>query len=72
MVTQTGSNKLRGSFMFNGSNDDLQFNNISPELREELLLGVPPLALAANPDLQPGSKILRMYDVGLTVTGPIR
>jgi hypothetical protein len=57
--------------MFNGSNDNLQFNNISPELRRELLLGVPALALAANPNLQPGSKILRMYDVGLTVTGPI-
>ena len=33
MVTQTGTNKLRGSFMFNGTDDDLQFNNISPELR---------------------------------------
>jgi hypothetical protein len=71
MVTMTGTNALRGSFMFNGSNDSLQFNNISPELRQELLLGVPPLALAANPDLQPGSKIIRMYDIGLTVTGPV-
>jgi hypothetical protein len=71
MVTQTGTNNLRGSFMFNGSNEDLQFNNISPELRQELLAGVPPLALAANPNLQPGSKILRMHDLGLTVTGPV-
>ncbi len=43
MVTQTGTNRLRGSFMFKGSNDSLQFNNISPELRKELLLGVHPL-----------------------------
>ena len=71
MVTQTGTNQLRGSFMFNGSNDNLQFNNISEEFRQELLLGVPPLALAANPDIQPGSEIIRMYDLGLTVTGPI-
>jgi Carboxypeptidase regulatory-like domain len=71
MVTQTGTNKLRGSFMFNGSNEDLQFNNISPELRTQLLAGVPPLALQANPNLQPGSKILSMHDLGLTVTGPV-
>ncbi len=71
MVTQTGTNQLRGSFMFNGSNDNLQFNNISEEFRQELLLGVPPMALAANPDIQPGSEIIRMYDLGLTVTGPI-
>ena len=71
MVTQTGTNQLRGSFMVNGTDESLQFNNISPELREELLLGVPPLALEANPDLQPGSKVLKMYDLGLTVTGPI-
>ena len=71
MVTMTGSNKLRGSFMFNGTDDSLQFNNISPELRQELLLGVPPLALAANPDLQPGSKVLKMHDTGLTMSGPV-
>jgi hypothetical protein len=71
MVTQTGTNRLRGSFMFNGTDDSLQFNNISPELRQELLRGVPPLALAANPDLQPGSKVLKMRDLGLSVTGPI-
>ena len=68
MVTQTGTNQLRGSFMVNGTDESLQFNNISPELREELLLGVPPLALQANPDLEPGSKVIKMYDLGLTVT----
>src|SRR5262245_62741722 len=47
MVTQTGTNALRGSFMFNGSDDSLQANNISPALRTELLAGVPALALAA-------------------------
>jgi hypothetical protein len=71
MVTMTGTNRLRGSFIVNGTDESLQFNNISPELRQELLRGVPPLALAANPDLQPGSKVLKMYDLGLTVTGPV-
>jgi len=71
MVTQTGTNRLRGNFMFNVTDDSLQFNNIDSALREELLRGVPPLALQANPNLQPGSKVLKMNDLGLTVTGPI-
>ena len=71
MVTQTGTNRFRTNFMFNVTDDALQFNNIDAQLREELLRGVPPLALAANPDLTPGSKVLKMNDLGLTVTGPI-
>jgi hypothetical protein len=71
MVTQTGTNRLRGNFVFNVTDDSLQFNNIKGALREELLRSVPALALAANPDLQPGSKVLKMNDLGLTVTGPI-
>jgi hypothetical protein len=71
MVTQTGTNRLRGNFLFNVTDDSLQFNNIDSALREELLRGVPPLALQANPNLQPGSKVLKMNDLGLTVTGPI-
>ena len=71
MVTQTGTNAFRGAFMFNGSNEHLQSNNISPELRTDLLAAVPPLALAANPNLEPGSKIISMYDTGATLSGPI-
>jgi hypothetical protein len=57
--------------MFNGSNKDLQSNNLSGDLRKQLLTSVPPLALAANPNLQPGSKINSMYDTGLSLSGPI-
>jgi hypothetical protein len=72
MVTQTGTNAFHGALMFNGSNKHLQSNNITPELRRDLLAAVPALALAANPDLEPGSKIISMYDAGMSVSGPIK
>jgi hypothetical protein len=71
MITQTGTNALRGSMMFNGSNKHLQSNNITPELRRDLLAAVPALALQANPNLEPGSKIVSMYDTGISLSGPI-
>jgi Carboxypeptidase regulatory-like domain len=71
MITQTGTNVLRGAMMFNGSNEHLQSNNITPELRSDLLKAVPPLALQANPDLEPGSKIISMYDTGISLSGPV-
>ena len=71
MVTMTGTNRLAARSCSTATDDSLQFNNISADLRRELLLGVPPLALAANPDLQPGSKVLKMYDLGLSVNGPV-
>jgi hypothetical protein len=36
-----------------------------------LLAAVPPRALTANPNLQPGSKIISMFDAGFSVSGPI-
>ncbi|HUF66725.1 MAG TPA: TonB-dependent receptor [Gemmatimonadaceae bacterium] len=71
MVTQTGTNRLRGSFMYNGSNESLQANNISPALRQDLLAAVPARALEANPNLQPGSKIISMFDTGFSLSGPV-
>jgi hypothetical protein len=71
MVTQTGSNTLRASFMLNGSNKHFQANNLSTALRKDLLNQVPALALAANPNINPASNIITMYDYGLSVTGPI-
>lgn len=70
VVTQTGSNTLRGSFMYNGSNKHLQANNISAALRTDLLAAVPAVALRANPNLQPGSKIISMFDTGFSLSGP--
>jgi hypothetical protein len=71
MVTKTGTNVLRGAYMFNGSNEHLQFDNINDALRADLLAAIPPKALAANPDLTPGSKILKIFDTGATFSGPV-
>ena len=71
MVTKTGNNQLHGAFMFNGSNSSLQSDNITPELRADLLAAVPPKALAANPDINPTAQILHIFDVGGTASGAI-
>ena len=71
MVTRTGTNKFRGGAMFNGANHAMGSANYSPELRDQLLASVPPVALAANPNIVPGADILKIYDVGAWVSGPI-
>ena len=70
-VTKTGTNKFRGNFLFDGGNQHMQSNNITPALAKDLLTGVPAKALAANPGLQPGAKILDIVDTGLNGSGPI-
>ncbi|MBM3770043.1 MAG: carboxypeptidase regulatory-like domain-containing protein [Acidimicrobiia bacterium] len=69
MITKTGSNAFRGSFMANGSNQNFQSNNLTPELRRDLLAAVPARALAANPNIVPGAKILHIFDTGGTISG---
>src|SRR5712692_8886608 len=71
MVTRTGTNQLHGGAMFNGANRGLGSTNYSPELRTQLLAAVPALALAANPNIVPGADILKIYDVGAWLAGPI-
>lgn len=70
MVTRTGTNQLRGSVMMSGSNRHLQSSNVTPDLRRDLLANVPAKVLAANPDIQPGNKILDMYDTSFALSGP--
>src|SRR4029077_9578951 len=43
-----------------------------PALKAQLLGGVPPKALAANPNLQPGAALDHMFDSSLTQGGPIK
>ena len=57
--------------MFNGANHGMGSANYSPELRAQLLAAVPPAALAANPNIVPGADILKIYDVGAWIAGPI-
>jgi hypothetical protein len=71
MVTKTGTNQFHGDFMFTGSNDNLNFSNLTPEIRQDLLAAVPPRVLTANPNFQPTTKILSIFDSGLTLSGPI-
>ena len=71
MVTKTGTNALHGAFMFNGSNQNLQSDNITPALRSDLLAAVPARALAANPNINPSARILHIFDVGGTASGAL-
>jgi hypothetical protein len=70
MVPKTGTNVLRGAFIANGSNQNFQSDNITPELRKDLLAAVPPKALAANPDINPTAQILHIFDTGASFSGP--
>ena len=72
MITRTGSNKLHGGAMFNGANHGMGSANYSPALRSQLLAAVPPAALAANPNIVPGADILKIYDAGGWLGGPIK
>lgn len=71
MVTKTGTNQFLGSIMMSGSNRHLQSSNVTPDLRRDLLANVPPNVLAANPNIEPGNKILDMYDTAFALSGPI-
>jgi len=71
LITRTGTNQWRGGVRFSGSGQNLQWDNITPALRQDLLTGVPPKALAANPDLSPSAKILHIFNFAANASGPI-
>jgi len=71
MVTRTGTNRFHGGAVFSGANRAMGSANYSAELRTQLLAAVPPIALAANPNIVPGADILKIYDVGAWLAGPI-
>jgi Carboxypeptidase regulatory-like domain/TonB dependent receptor-like, beta-barrel/TonB-dependent Receptor Plug Domain len=71
MVTKTGSNDFHGSFMFTGTNESLQSDNISPELNTQLLAAVPSRVLAANPTIRPGQQVLSFFDSAASLSGPV-
>ncbi|HUR32950.1 MAG TPA: carboxypeptidase regulatory-like domain-containing protein [Vicinamibacterales bacterium] len=71
MITRTGTNRFHGGVMFNGANRSMGSANYSPELRTQLLAAVPSAALAANPNIVPGADILKIYDGGAWLAGPI-
>ena len=72
MITRTGTNRLHGGAKFNGTTPALaRSRNYSPELRAQLLAGVPARALAANPNIEPHADIRLMTDAGAWLAGPI-
>src|SRR5438094_1534172 len=71
MVTQTGTNQLHGGAMCSGANHDMGSANYSDEVRTQLLAGIPDLARAANANIVPGADILKIYDVGAWLAGPV-
>lgn len=71
VVTRTGSNTLHGQGMYSWTTQGLQSSNVSPELRTQLLAGVPPAALAANPDITPAARIDALFDSAVALGGPI-
>ena len=71
MVTRTGTNRFHGGGMFNGANHALGFANYSDDMKTQLLAAVPPAAIAANPSIVPGADILKIFDTGAWVAGPI-
>lgn len=71
MVTRTGTNQFHGGGMFNGATHSMGFANYSDALRTQLLAAVPAAALAANPNIVPGADILKIFDTGAWIAGPI-
>ncbi|HJZ76997.1 MAG TPA: carboxypeptidase regulatory-like domain-containing protein [Vicinamibacterales bacterium] len=71
MVTRTGTNQFHGGAMFNGANHGMSSANYSDELRADLLAGIPDIVRQANPNIVPGADILKIYDVGAWLAGPV-
>ena len=71
MISRTGTNQLHGGGAFNGTNHGLFFDNVSPDLRTQVLRNVPARVLAANPSLKPGADIRYFFDYGGWIAGPI-
>src|SRR5262245_57705392 len=71
MVTKTGTNTFHGSFMFTGTNQSMQSNNISPELDAQLRRQIPAFVLAANPNIKAGQQIQSLYDTAASLSGPV-
>ena len=71
MITRTGTNQFHGGAQYAGSGGRLNADNLSSELRTQLLASVPAVVLAANPNFQPASRIVDISDSGAWLSGPI-
>lgn len=71
MVTRTGTNDFHGDFYFWGTNSRLQSDNLTPELKKDLLAAIPQRVKDVNPSLSPRTKILGLFDSNLSLSGPV-
>ena len=71
MVTRTGTNKFHGGGMFNGAGHSMGFANLSNDTKAQILAAVPSTVLAVNPNIVPGADILKIFDTGGWLAGPI-
>jgi hypothetical protein len=72
MVTKTGTNAYHGSFMFTGTRQSMQADNLKDAtLRANLTKQIPAVVLAANPNIKPGQQIQSLFDSAASLSGPI-
>ena len=71
VISRSGTNQLHGGATFNGIEQRMNAENITPALRTELLAGLNPAARALAQDRFVGNEILKLYDYGAWVGGPV-
>ena len=71
MISRSGTNQFHGGGTFAGSNSSMNSANITPAIRADLLAGLNPAARALAQDRFVGNEILKLYDYGAWIGGPI-
>ncbi|MBM3772561.1 MAG: TonB-dependent receptor [Acidimicrobiia bacterium] len=71
LVSKTGTNGWHGWTIFSGSNRSMNAQNLSPELKADLIASVPARVLAVNPNFVPSTQLIRYWDVSVGFNGPI-
>ncbi|HLX43787.1 MAG TPA: TonB-dependent receptor, partial [Bryobacteraceae bacterium] len=74
MITGDGGNQFHGKVFASGASQGMQSNNISPELRTQLLNNLTTTTKALIPNLNaviPGTPITEVYDYNGQLGGPI-
>ena len=72
MVPRSGTNEIHGGTLFNGTGNGLNFANYSDAMKKQLLSAVPAAVLKVKPDLQPSAEILKLFDFGGWIAGPLK
>jgi hypothetical protein len=73
VISRTGTNQLHGGATFNGASHGMNSQNFTPELKAQLFDNLTPAAkaLAIAKNTVPGNDILKLYDYGAWVGGPV-